>query len=95
MGKYLSLALRSPLLQQQISRKKTQTAQANIFQGKIKTLCVPLAPLAEQQRIVAEAERRLSFVEELEVVVSANLQRGTRLQQSILHNAFNARTSTL
>jgi len=45
-------------------------------------------PLAEQTRIVAEVERRLSVVEELEAMVSANLQRATRLQQSILEKAF-------
>ena len=49
---------------------------------------VPLPSLAEQTRIVAEVERRLSVVEELEVVVSANLQRATRLRQSILQKAF-------
>jgi type I restriction enzyme S subunit len=91
MGKYLCIALRSPLLKQQITAKQTQTAQANIFQGKIKVLCVPLPPLAEQTRIVAEVERRLSVVEELEAVVSANLQRATRLQQAVLHRAFEGR----
>ncbi len=43
---------------------------------------------SEQTRIVAEAERRLSVVEELETVVSANLQRAVRLRQSILQKAF-------
>jgi len=42
-----------------------------------------LPPPAEQTRIVAEVERRLSVVEDLESVVSANLQRATRLRQSI------------
>jgi type I restriction-modification system DNA methylase subunit len=37
---------------------------------------------------MAEAERRLSVVEELESVVTANLQRATRLRQSILQKAF-------
>ena len=46
------------------------------------------AMLAEQTRIVAEVERRLSVVEELEEVVSTNLQRATRLRQSILQKAF-------
>ncbi len=88
MGKFLSIALRSPLLKRQITAKQTQTAQANIFQGKIKVLCVPLPSLAEQTRIVAEVERRLSVVEELEAVVSADLHRATCLRQSILQNAF-------
>jgi type I restriction enzyme S subunit len=48
----------------------------------------PLAHLAEQTRIVAEVERRLSMVEELQAVVSVNLQRTTRLHQSILQRAF-------
>lgn len=47
-----------------------------------------LPPLAEQRRIVAEVERRLSVVVELEAVVFANLQRATRLRQSILQKAF-------
>jgi hypothetical protein len=45
-------------------------------------------PLAEQTRIVAEVKRRLSVVEELESVVTANPQRATRLRQSILQKAF-------
>ena len=51
----------------------------------------PLPPFAEQQRIVAEVERRLSVVEELEAVVNANLQRATRLRQSILQRAFEGK----
>ena len=47
--------------------------------------------LAEQHRIVAEVERRLSVIEELEAVVAANLQRATRLRQSILQRAFSGR----
>jgi type I restriction enzyme S subunit len=49
---------------------------------------VALPPFAEQVRIVEEVERRLSVVEELEAVVAANLQRATRLRQSILQKAF-------
>lgn len=38
--------------------------------------------------IVSEADRPLRMVEELEAVVSANLQRAARLRQSILQKAF-------
>jgi type I restriction enzyme, S subunit len=50
---------------------------------------IAVRPLAEQTRIVAEVERRLSVVEELESVVSANLQRASGLRQSILEKAFS------
>ena len=38
--------------------------------------------------LLARVRRRLSVVEELESVVSASLQRATRLRQSILQKAF-------
>ena len=44
--------------------------------------------------LVAEVERRLSVVEELESVVRANLQRATRLRQSILQRAFTGKLLT-
>ena len=49
---------------------------------------VAVPPLAEQKRIVAELERRLSVVDGLEAAVSASLQRAARLRQAILQRAF-------
>jgi type I restriction enzyme S subunit len=43
---------------------------------------------AEQHRIVADVERRLSVVDELEGTVAANLKRAERLRQAILRRAF-------
>ncbi len=45
-------------------------------------------PLAEQHRIVAEVERRLSVITTLEQTLTTNLARAERLRQSILHRAF-------
>ena len=72
-------------------RVRTTAGQAGISGGDLKGLPIPLAPLAEQTRIVAEVARRLSVVEELEASVSANLQRATRLRQSILQDAFTGK----
>jgi type I restriction enzyme S subunit len=58
---------------------------------QLRSLHVAVAPAAEQKRIVAEVERRLSMIEELEALVGANLKRAERLRQSILHQAFKGR----
>lgn len=50
-----------------------------------------LPPLAEQKRIVAEVERRLSVVAATEQAIATNLARAERLRQSILHRAFTGR----
>ncbi|HST19782.1 MAG TPA: hypothetical protein VLR90_01585 [Blastocatellia bacterium] len=50
-----------------------------------------MPPLVEQQRIVAEVERRLSVIDEIESVVEANLKRATALRQSILKRAFEGK----
>lgn len=62
--------------------------QPNLNLSIVRAIHVALPPLAEQVRIVAEVERRLSVVEELEAAVTANLQRTTRLRQSVLQRAF-------
>jgi type I restriction enzyme S subunit len=57
----------------------------------LRELAVALPCLAEQQRIVAEVERRLSVVQELERQVEAALRRAERLRQSILKHAFEGK----
>ena len=54
----------------------------------VKRFAIPLPPLAEQHRIVAEADRRLSLIRVAEAQVNANLARAQRLRQSILQAAF-------
>ena len=55
----------------------------------IEPLLIPLPPLAEQHRIVAEVDRRLSLIHETKGQVDGNLQRAERLRQSILSRAFS------
>ena len=70
------------------ARASTSAGQHNVSMSVLATAPVPLPPLAEQHRIVAEADRRLSLVRVAEAQVSANLARAQRLRQSILQAAF-------
>lgn len=59
--------------------------------GKVARLPMPVPPLAEQHRSVAEVERRLSIVREVEAQVDANLRRAERLRQVVLASHFAGR----
>ena len=52
---------------------------------------IALPPVAEQEQIFAEIERRLSIVDELEAQVEADRKRAGRLRKSILKRAFAGR----
>ncbi len=71
------------------SKQTTNLASINL--GQLRSCPIPLPPLAEQHRIVAEVERRLSVVAEVEAAVEANLARAARLRQAILREAFAGR----
>ena len=62
-----------------------------IDQAAIETYAISLPPQAEQHRIVAEVDRRLSLLRETETQVDADLQRAERLRHSILEGAFSGR----
>ena len=89
---FLALAIRSPRLQQLFQKNKIGSAQARINLGELRTYVLPLPPLTEQARIVAEVERRLTVVEDLEALVAANQRRSINLRQAILHTSFHARS---
>ena len=72
-------------------RVRTTAGQSGISGADLKTMPIPLPPLAEQRRIVAEVERRLSVVQQAEATVEASLARAERLRQSILKQAFSGK----
>lgn len=60
---FLMYSIQSGFLQKQIQDSSKQTAQANLFQGAIVKLLLPLPPLAVQNAIVAKLEQVLPLVE--------------------------------
>ena len=69
----------------------SSAGQNNVSLSLIHTMPIPLPPLAEQRRIVAEVKRRLSVVQQAEATVEASLARAERLRQSILKQAFSGK----
>ena len=69
----------------------SSAGQNNVSLTLIHTMPIPLPPLAEQRRIVADVERRLSVVQQTEATVKASLARAERLRQSILKQSFSGK----
>jgi len=67
------------------------TSMAHLTAERFLVLEFPLPPLAEQERIVAEVERRLSVIEKAEAAVEANLKRAERMRQAILKRSFEGK----
>lgn len=57
--------------------------------GEIRAIALPIPPVAEQTRIVAEVDRHLSIIREVEAEVDSNLQRAQALRQATLAKAFS------
>jgi type I restriction enzyme S subunit len=71
--------------------KPSETTIQHLPLEKMQILPIPLPPLPEQQRIVAEVERHLSVIDALEATIATNLKRADRLRQAILKRAFEGK----
>jgi len=70
---------------------KAGTTVESIEVPALQMYAIPLPPLAEQRRIVAEVERRLSVSDKMEAIISESLQKTESLRQSILKKAFEGK----
>ena len=88
---WLQICLRCKFGRYEIERLATgnQESMRNIGQDRIRQIRMPLPPFAEQVRIVAEVDRHLSIVREVEAEVDTNLKRAQALRQSKLRSVFS------
>ena len=63
--------------------------QPNLNLSLDRAVCVPLPPFFEQIRIVAEVDRYLSIIREVEAEVDANILRSQALRQATLRSVFH------
>ena len=81
---YLSVALRSPVLQRQIELSSKQSAQSNLFIEPIRRLVVRLPPFAEQRRIVAKVDELMTLVDALASDLTTARTTSIRLLEAVL-----------
>jgi type I restriction enzyme S subunit len=89
LPRYMELYLGSKTGRARLTKRaKWAVNQASINQRDVRSTPIPLPPLAEQQRVVADMERRLSIVRAIEAEADANHKRAATLRQAVLSGAF-------
>jgi type I restriction enzyme S subunit len=88
---YVYFACVSPPFQRQIFSNASSTTLPILNKSRFSALVLPLPPLAEQEAIVEEVERRLSVVDAVAAEVDRQLARADRLRRAILKHAFEGK----
>jgi type I restriction enzyme S subunit len=78
----------APHIRRQTREASIGTTRAGFNTNLLASLDVPVPPVSEQRRIVAEVDRHLSIIDELGLQTHMSLLRADRLRQGILRFAF-------
>lgn len=89
-GRYAALYMNS-LARSRVRAGRVGVALTHFNTQSVAELPVPVPPLAEQKRIVAEAQRLMSVVDSIEAVVMDAMHSSTGLRSAILTAAFSGR----
>jgi type I restriction enzyme S subunit len=87
-NRFLAAFLRSENAQRYFRRVARGVAVKGVNIGDLRTMPVPLPPLEEQRRIVAEVEERLSAIDALRAGIERAQRRSAALRRAVLERAF-------
>jgi len=87
-GQFMAKALSSPSVREDILSKATATTVSGIASKRLKNVRIPLPPLAEQRRIVAELDALQTQVDALKRLQAETAAELDALLPSILDKAF-------
>ncbi|MFZ4545525.1 MAG: restriction endonuclease subunit S [Saprospiraceae bacterium] len=85
---FLLNLMNSNLALKMMSDSSFAPGRANLSMGNISSFPIPLPPLSEQKRIVAEIERQLEKTKQLKAHIIANQLATEQLLKALLHGAF-------
>ena len=86
---YLKLVLQASYLRTR--RAASGGVQPNLNLSHVRAIRIPLPPVEDQRRIVAEVERSLSVARETESQINVSLVRADRMRQAVLTRAFSTK----
>lgn len=84
-SQYIKLFLGSELYWTQLYDKSMGTGQPNVNATALKSLCVPLPPLAEQKRIVAKVNQLMVLCHELEAKLKQSQSTAETLMRAVVN----------
>lgn len=92
---YINLAMNSPDFRatQIVPHIKKQTGQANVSGSALKSMLIPLPPLAEQLRIVAKVNALMALCDRIEAALTNAATARSRLLEALLQETLGG-TST-
>ena len=94
IAEYFFCFAQSEAMVKSVRERLQGTDQPYLNTSLVPDIAVPLPSLAEQNQIVAEVDRRLSIIDEVNALVVNNFNRTQRLQQGILSAAFCGKLRT-
>jgi type I restriction enzyme S subunit len=88
LPEFLLASLSSPSGQRLIVDASSSTTMPILNKSKFKALAIPVPPLEEQRRIVAEVDARLSVIDAMRYSIERAQRRSAALRAAILERAF-------
>lgn len=93
--RFMLYSLREPGLMERVQDKPLGMTVQHLRVGGVETLLVPLAPLAEQHRIVAKVDALMALCDRLEAAVAATGTTRQRLLEALFHEALEPAATPL
>jgi len=92
-SEYLYYYMKKIFISGEIHNYRKGMGIKNLSGSALSSIILPLPPLSEQKRIVAEIEKQLSKTKQLKEHIIANQQATEQLLKALLHQAFEVRES--
>lgn len=89
LPEWAALVINGPIGRRYIATVRSQqVGQANVNGTKLAAMPIPLPPIDEQRRIIAEVEQQQSLLQAMHASIASAQRRAAALRRSILERAF-------